>query len=156
MTSVDMGRLADTIRKEIEEACKVLLQDPSLFINDKVGRNTLSDSNLRDDARVDSGGYQVYNIYLNFYYEYVQRGRKPFEKRVPIDALRDWAQRKLGKSDNSILYAIQQSIYCYGINPRPIAEPMDRMLEGRFDADWSEMIFSAIIKDIEEYFNGND
>ena len=124
-------------------------------MNDKVGKNTLLYSNLYNDlyAKVDS---PFIDIVVNSYIEYIERGRKKYTKKytkkVPIDVLRKWAKRKGIPTDNSTLYAIQQSIYLYGIKPRPIMEYVWREVDNNIDEIFS-VLYDEIIKELNIFFN---
>lgn len=87
--------------------------------NTKVGRNTLKDSDLIDsvEAKVSGG---VIEILANHYIEYIEFGRRPKAKWVPISALVEWASRKGIPTDNHTIYAIAYAIWRDGIPPRPV------------------------------------
>ena len=139
------------IANDIVEIFRVVLDMDEVGMNDKVGKNTLTGSNLQRQlyAQVDS---PFIDIVVNSYIEYVERGRPKYTKKVPIDALRTWAKRKGIPTDNKTLYAIQQSIYLYGIKPRPIMVYVWREIENNLDEIFS-VLFEEIIKDLNTFFN---
>ena len=75
--------------------------------------------NLIDSVKVHATDFQIIGESI-FYGEYVERGRKAKEKRVPIDALIQWIEDKNFSVANdaekkSIAFAIQAKIYKEGI-----------------------------------------
>ena len=56
-----------------------------------------------------------------YYAKFVNAGRKPGTKGVPIDVLVEWIRRKRlnmeGKRERSVAFAMQRSIRDKGINP---------------------------------------
>lgn len=74
-------------------------------------------------------------IYMPFYYRFIESGRKPFVKRVPISALLDWIQRKSvpvppGWTQTNLAFAIQTGIYQNGIKAKPfVAEAVELSTE---------------------------
>ena len=63
-----------------------------------------------------------------FYGEFVDKGRKPGAKGVPVQALIDWLKRKKIESDitkaKSMAFAIQKKIKADGIKPTNFVENM--------------------------------
>lgn len=82
------------------------------------------------------------------YFDYVESGRRPKVRKVPINALIEWAKKRNIPTDNSTLYAIQQSIYNNGISPRPITDLFSDNLEKNWD-EWSLIIFNKFSEELE-------
>jgi hypothetical protein len=94
---------------------------------------SLSQQNLIDDGKVDTGGLlQTGNVsignylhktivYPAIYADVVNSGRNPGTTPPPASALHDWVRRKLGVRDEKevkqISYAISKSIGERGIAP---------------------------------------
>lgn len=53
------------------------------------------------------------------YFKFIESGRKPKAKKVPIQALIRWAKKNNITNVNRAVWAIQQSIYNKGIKPKP-------------------------------------
>lgn len=80
--------------------------------------------------------YDGFSIGVSEHAQYMDSGRKPGAKRVPIQALISWIKRyKVGLRDkktgkfkkrtmtiNAMAFAIQSAIYKKGIKPRPFIE----------------------------------
>lgn len=145
----------DNIKKIILEDIKALFQlimeDDRFGTNRKVNINTLKDSNVHDDVDVILND-NIFSLYYNDYLDYIQYGRKPKARKVPIKALYDWAVRKGIPTDNNTLYAIRESIYKYGIPSRPILSVFTQQLDREWDNTWSDKLFNEITKELEKYF----
>ena len=145
----------DNIKKAILEDIKALFQlimeDDRFGTNKKVNINTLKDSNVHDDVDVILNG-NLFSLYYNDYLDYIQYGRKPKARKVPIKALYDWAVRKGIPTDNNTLYAIRESIYKQGIPSRPILSVFTQQLDREWDNTWSDKLFNEITKELEKYF----
>ena len=132
----------DKIYKSIQEDVQDIFQKALKNVN-------LEDSNLYKDLKVEvNDSSDIFKVLYNDYLEYIELGRKPKTKKVPINDLRDWAKRKNINTDNSILYAIQQSIYKKGIKPKYILSNVDKTLDLTFLRKWSDDIFQEIINQI--------
>jgi hypothetical protein len=100
------------------------------------------------------------------YFKYVNKGRKPQVKRVPLNALLEWikirgiqGRDKKGKFIKrlSLAFAMQQNIYKYGIRPANIYDKALDSLEDIFDNPPSFLkealadIYEAIEQDINNF-----
>lgn len=132
----------DKIYKSIQEDIQDIFKNALKNVN-------LEDSNLYKELKVEvNDSSDIFKVLYNDYLEYIELGRKPKAKKVPINDLRDWAKRKNINTDNSILYAIQQSIYMKGIPARPILINVDKNIDMQWMNKWSDDIFQEIIKKI--------
>lgn len=107
----------------------------------------LGDSNLYDDAKEDVRN-NIFSIYYNDYLEYIESGRRPKAKKVPIKDLIAWAKQKGIPTDNNTIYAIQQSIYNNGIPSKGVLEYFSRMLDERFYQIYADKVFEYITQDL--------
>ena len=144
-----MDELIKKICKEILLLFKDVLGDA---INTKSGTNLL-DSNLDKQSSVHNQGTEVYKLMYNDYLQYIESGRKPFARKVPIQPLIDWMHRKHISNDNRVAWAIRESIYQVGIKPRPILSPLETLLDDRWDNVWSDDIFNEITKELNKIFD---
>lgn len=83
------------------------------------------------------------------YFQYVESGRKPKVRKVPIQALAEWARQRNIPTDNSTLFAIQQSIYNNGISPRPITDLFADNMDDKWD-EWSLIIFNKFSEELDK------
>ena len=84
--------------------------------------------NLQDSSLVNSIEWQYkdnfFILLANDYFQWVDSGRRPRARMVPIEALISWIKKKgiqprYGGTINSLAWAIRISIYKVGIMPRP-------------------------------------
>ena len=129
---------------------QVLMSEHS--INEK-SNTTLEHTHLFEDANVVNSGDYVFDLLYNDYLQYIESGRKPFAKKVPIQALDQWALEKIGDNSNSTLFAIQNSIYYTGIKARPILIYLEQELDRAWDETWSDDLYGGITDILDEYFN---
>ena len=148
MTRVEWLSKLHSALEGIAKECKAILMavlDSDKGINDKVGRNTLSDSNLYRELGVGVVDFEVVNLIVNGYIQYIESGRAP-GSWPPPKAIAEWCQRKGIPSDNATVYLISRSIYQKGISPRPIFEGEGgvwAMIDAEFE-DFADVIFQTI------------
>lgn len=132
----------DKIYKSIQEDIQDIFQNALKNVN-------LEDSNLYKDLKVEvNENSDIFKVLYNDYLEYIEEGRKPKAKKVPIKNIIEWCKRKGIGSDNNTAYAIQQSIYMKGIPARPILINVDKNIDMQWMKKWSDDIFQEIIKKI--------
>jgi len=152
----DLQELADTIKafiiQRVEEAGKhKFKRDQSGF----VGKTKVTPN--RDGIAIE----------LPKYAEFIDKGRKPFAKKVPIAELIKWVKRyrlagrnkKSGKfqkassqSVNSMAYAIQRAIWKKGIMARPFIDASLEFAEQELAKLIDETLVPNIISTIEYVF----
>ena len=126
----------------------------NIMVNNKVGRNTIvPDSNIFKEMYAKASGNIVIELLLNDYVQYIESGRKAGSKRPPIEAIREWAKKKLGKEDNLTIYKIRSAIVRDGIKPRPFMYKVLEAIDKKWDGEWSSELFNELTKIIDEFFN---
>ena len=126
----------------------------SMLVNDKVGRNTISpNSDIFKQMYAKASGNIVIQLLLNDYVQYIESGRKAGSKFPPIEAIRKWAKKKLGKEDNSTIFLIRRKIVEDGIKPRPFMYKVFDTIYDKWDGEWSSELFNELTKIIDEFFN---
>jgi hypothetical protein len=110
----------------------------------------------------DEGGQPVLVLTYVDYFKYVNLGRRPGVKRVPMKVLFDWikikkirGRDKKGRfiKDMSLAWAIQTNIFKYGIRPANIYDKTLDSLEDLFDNPPPEI--QAEIDDLVEAMAGD-
>ena len=126
----------------------------SVMVNNKVGRNTIApDSKIFKEMYAKASGNIVIELLLNNYVQYIESGRKKGSKFPPIEAIRQWAKKKLGKEDNLTIYKIRSAIVRDGIKPRPFMYKVLNTIDKKWDGEWSSELFQELTKIIDEFFN---
>lgn len=140
------------VRSNITLAFNMIAKDVSDIWKRCLAQYSLGDSNLADETDTNVTFPSILFSY-NDYAEYVENGRRPHARKVPIEALVEWAKRKGIPSDNRTLYAIRESIYKNGIKPRNILTTFYDAIDNEMDTAYADMLFDAITENLEEYFN---
>lgn len=147
------------IAQDIVRAAREVMAS-SVGINDKVGKNTLVDSDLSKqiDWKIDFSGERVIvDTLFNYYIQFIEEGRKPQTgKMPPEDAIIKWMRRKHIVSSNknirSVAFLIRRAIWRDGYNARPILKTLSDNVDDLWETKWADQLFEALIKDINEYF----
>ena len=125
----------------------------NLMLN-KNGINTIApDSKIFKEMYAKASGNIVIQLLLNDYVQYIESGRKAGSKFPPIEAIRKWAKKKLGKEDNSTIFLIRRKIVEDGMKPRPFMYKVLDTIYDKWDGEWSSELFNELTKIIEEFFN---
>lgn len=180
MTKAQILSNVAEILKGIAEECKAMSRYAMTQhgINDKVGSDTLTNSNIYNsiEVKVDTNNALI-TILVDGYIDYIQGGRKP-NKPFPWKlawgtiehpgVLVEWASKKGLPTDNTTIYFIWKSIIEKGISPRPVFEiiegtspsnPNDVVMEDLVDKywdDWADQIFEAITEGIDYEFQNKE
>lgn len=145
-----MDDLANKITREIMIVWRQLMSS-DYSVNVK-SNTTLEFSRLDTQAKIENNDW-VFDLFYNDYLQYIEEGRKPKARKVPIRPLIDWMKRNLISDDVRVAYAIRESIYQLGIPARPLLEPFGEMLDKRFEEKIYDEIFNTIITNLDKYFN---
>ena len=125
----------------------------NLMLNKK-GINTIApDSKIFKEMEAKASGNIVIELLLNNYVKYIESGRKAGSKFPPIEAIREWAKKKLGKQDNSTIFLIRRAIAEDGIKPRPFMYKVFETIDKKWEGEWSSELFQELTKIIDEFFN---
>jgi len=135
-----------------------VLEDDSIGVNDKVGRNTLANSALNGDLAASIGQTlgddPVIKALFNHYVVYLEWDRpKKYGKQPPIDVLKDWAQKNGIPTDADTLWSISYAIWRDGHKGRPIFATIDTNLDELFQRDWADQLFTNIVDNLDKFFN---
>jgi len=130
-------------------------------IGNKVASGTLRDS-IEVQTSKDSNGNSTISVLMDDYFQWVQSGRLPGKKGVPIDSIVQWIKdRKLqGRNQKngrfitqrSFAFAIQTNIKKFGIRP-------SNFLDGVFEeiansAEIQELLEGATMEDLINTIEG--
>lgn len=147
----DMKALADLVKE-------------FMITTAQAGRNhkLLAKGGFVESVKVEPG-YDGFTIKVAEQAQYMDAGRKPGGKKVPIDALIAWIKRyrvgqrdkKTGKfkkrliSINSMAFAIQMAIYKKGIKSRPFIKSTLEYAEDLMKSYIEETLIPDILTSVE-------
>ena len=157
--STDTMLICREIANDIIRAAREVMAS-GIGINDKVGKNTLADSDLSKqidwNIKFNSDNVVIETLF-NYYIQFIEDGRKPMTgKMPPEDAIIKWMRKKHIASSNrnirSVAFLIRRAIWRDGYKARPVLKTLSNELDTRWE-EWANSLFESIIKDITEYFN---
>lgn len=144
------------IQTDIETLAQLIFETDSISNNTKVKKNTLKDSQLAKDVevKVQELNNPIIDIMFNHYIVYLEWNRPPkYGKQPPISALKDWADKNGIPSDNETLWKISYAIWRDGHKARPITKTLMKEIDEKFEKEYFDMLFDAIITDLITFFN---
>lgn len=158
MSAETVKMIIDQIADDLLTLANLVLEDDTVSINQKIGKNTLRDSALRGDlfATISEtfGEDPVLTAFFNHYVVYLEWNRPAkFGKRPPIDALKGWAEKNGIPTDTETLWKISTAIWRDGHAGRPIFATMDREVGILFQTEWADKLYDAIMEDLDTFFN---
>jgi hypothetical protein len=127
--------------------------------------NKVASGNLKNSVQVNvqpkNNNIVVLKVIMADYAEYVQQGRRPGKKNVPIKSLLDWIKERNLKGRNkkgrfisnlSFAFAIQKNINKFGIRPSNFIDfSIDKLLS---DTRISTLIEDAAYEDLINAIEG--
>ena len=157
--NVELGRIMREITLDILKGVRDIM-DSDIGINQKVGINTLSGSNLYNQIKwkfQQNEDNIVIDLFFNHYIEFIESGRMPKKgKRPPVFEIAKWLRRKHIVSSNEnimkVAYAVSYVIWRDGYKARKITETLDKYVDSNFDEKYADMIFDALFKEVDDYF----
>lgn len=140
----ELGLIAEQVKRCIQASME------KNGVNDKINENTLIDSHIYDELDVSDVDLELIKVLINNYYQYIESGMEPGHW-VDEEYLLPWMQDKGIPTDNNTLLHIQDSIYRFGISPRPFLDDAWAMVEDYWD-EWADGIFDILMEDINDWF----
>lgn len=159
----NLNKIMEAIKEDILTLFNTIAEDDSFMTAENWIRrqrrhsaNTIKDSDAVRNTEVQMKG-NIFEMYYPDYLFYVNYGRHPYpndpSKKPPIEAIREWCQRKGLGTDNKTVYAIRQTVWKYGIKPRPILSLFVQNLDYMWEKDWSDKLANEIISKLNNFFN---
>ena len=157
--TVDLAKIMKEITEDILKGAREIMSS-DIGINQKVGINTLSGSNLYNQIKWNFQQNEdniVIDLFFNHYIEFIESGRMPKKgKRPPVFEIAKWLRRKKIVSSNEnimkVAYAVSYAIWRDGYKARKILEALDKYVDSNFDEKYADMIFDALFKEVDDYF----
>jgi len=139
----------------IEQALQKAADLLTLEVKARLAAVQLEGSTLQQSVESKPANPDAVDIIMERYAEWVISGRRPFTKKIPLDALLQWIKKKglaaPGISQTSLGFAIQNSIYKKGIRARDFLTPaVESVLPVAVD-----LLLEAIFKDLTEIMRDN-
>lgn len=158
--TVDLAKIMKEITEDILKGAREIMSS-DIGINQKVGINTLSGSNLYNQIKWNfqqNDDNIVIDLFFNHYIEFIESGRMPKKgKRPPVFEIAKWLRRKHIVSSNEnimkVAYAVSYSIWRDGYKARKILEALDKYVDSHFDEKYADMIFNALFQEVDDYFS---
>ena len=158
--TVELAKIVQEITQDILKGVREIMSS-NIGINEKVNKNTLVDSNLYNQIKTQFKQDEneiVINLFFNHYIEFIESGRMPKQgKRPPVLEIAKWLKRKhiVSSNDNimSVAYAVSYAIWRDGYKARKVMEALDKYVDSEFDKRYADMIFDALFKEVDDYFN---
>ena len=157
---VQLAKVIQEITNDILKGVRDIM-DSDVGINQKVGINTLHNSNLYNQIKQswkETGDNVVIDTFFNHYISYIEWDRPPkYGKMPPVFEIIKWLRRKriVSSNDNimSVAYAVRYAIWRDGYKARKVMEALDKYVDSEFDKRYADMIFDALFKEVDDYFN---
>jgi len=142
------------ISRDIAEIVRAVMSS-DLGVNRKVGRNTLTDSDIFNNLKVTAtnDGDLVFDYLLNGYIKYIESGRRAGAKMPPVEPIEEWAKKHGIPTDNNTIWAIRRAIAKDGISPRPLMDYVFIEIDKQWNKQWADEIFNVIMEEIDKFFN---
>lgn len=158
--NVDLAKIMKEITEDIIKGAREIMSS-DIGINQKVGINTLSGSNLYNQIKWNFQQNEdniVIDLFFNHYIEFIESGRMPKKgKRPPVFEIAKWLRRKHIVSSNEnimkVAYAVSYAIWKDGYKSRKIIEALDKYVDSNFDEKYADMIFDALFQEVDNYFS---
>lgn len=144
------------LAKSLINLARAVMDDDAVGVNVKIGRNTLSDSALKEqlEGYVNTQDDFVLTLLFNHYVTYLEWDRPPkYGKQPDIDVLKDWAAKNNIPTDANTLWAISYAIWRDGHVGRPIFATLDTLIDKEFGDVWAPKLFEALVEELDEFFN---
>lgn len=150
------------ISKDIVEAARrIMASDVGINQKTEPPKNTLVGSNLYKQIKrswKEDGDNIVIDTFFNYYIGYIEWDRRPkYKKRPRTREIVKWLKRKhitsSNENINSVAYVIARSIWRKGHKGRKILDALDKYVDSNFDEKYADMIFEALFKEVDDYFN---
>lgn len=151
---MDVSKIVIAFSKDIMEIVRAVMES-SVGINQKVGVNTLVNSDIYNTliVKATNNGDLIFDIILNDYLEFIEKGRRKGAKMPPVEPIVRWAKSKGIPTDNSTIFLIRRAISRDGIRPRPFMATVLEEVDRNWNKQWADEIFNVIMEEIDKFFN---
>lgn len=151
---MEIGKIVMEFSKDLMQLVRMVMES-NVGINQKVGRNTLTSSQIYKtlSVRATNDGDLIFDIVLNDYITFIESGRRKGAKFPPVEPIVRWARSKGIPTDNSTIFLIRRAISRDGIKPRPIMQYVFEEVDREWDEQLADELFNKIMEKIDNFFN---
>lgn len=151
---MEIGKIVMEFSKDLMQLVRMVMES-NVGINQKVGRNTLTSSQIYKtlSVRATNDGDLIFDIVLNDYITFIESGRRKGAKFPPVEPIVRWARSRGIPTDNSTIFLIRRAISRDGIKPRPIMQYVFEEVDREWDEQLADELFNKIINMIDNFFN---
>ena len=151
---MEVGKIVMEFSKDLMTLVRMVMES-NVGINQKVGTNTLVNSNIYKtlSVKATNDGDLIFDIILNDYLVFIESGRRKGAKFPPVEPIVKWARSRGIPTDNSTIYLIRRAISRDGIKPRPFMAHVLEEIDREWDEQLADELFNKIISEIDKFFN---
>ena len=151
---MEIGKIVMEFSKDLMQLVRMVMES-NVGINQKVGRNTLTSSQIYKtlSVKATNDGDLIFDIVLNDYIQFIESGRRKGAKFPPVEPIVRWARSRGIPTDNSTIFLIRRAISRDGIKPRPIMQYVFEEVDREWDEQLADELFNKIINMIDNFFN---
>ena len=151
---MEIGKIVMEFSKDLMQLVRMVMES-NVGINQKVGRNTLTSSEIYKtlSVKATNDGDLVFDIILNDYLTFIESGRRKGAKFPPVEPIVRWAKSRGISTDNSTIFLIRRAISRDGIKPRPIMQYVLEEVDKEWNDGLADKLFEKIIEVIDNFFN---
>lgn len=151
---MEIGKIVMEFSKDLMTLVRMVMES-NVGINSKVGRNTLTSSQIYKtlSVRATNDGDLIFDIVLNDYIQFIESGRRKGAKMPPVEPIVRWARSRGVPTDNSTIFLIRRAISRDGIKPRPIMQYVFEEIDREWDEQLADELFNKIMEMIDNFFN---
>lgn len=152
---MEIGKIVMEFSKDLMQLVRMVMES-NVGINQKVGRNTLTSSQIYKtlSVRATNDGDLIFDIILNDYIQFIESGRRKGAKFPPVEPIVRWARSRGIPTDNSTIFLIRRAISRDGIKPRPIMQYVFEEVDREWNEQLADELFNKIMEMIDNFFNG--
>lgn len=151
---MEIGKIVMEFSKDLMQLVRMVMES-NVGINQKVGRNTLTSSQIYKtlSVKATNDGDLIFDIVLNDYIQFIESGRRKGAKFPPVEPIVRWARSRGIPTDNSTIFLIRRAISRDGIKPRPIMQYVFEEVDREWDDGLADELFNKIMEMIDNFFN---
>lgn len=151
---MEIGKIVMEFSKDLMQLVRMVMES-NVGINQKVGRNTLTSSQIYKtlSVKATNDGDLIFDIVLNDYITFIESGRRKGAKFPPVEPIVRWARSKGIPTDNSTIFLIRRAISRDGIKPRPIMQYVFEEVDKEWNDGLADELFNKIMEMIDNFFN---